>query len=274
MHLISFICMIKVRTILSYIAIIRMHIILLLPFMFVLNLSKAMVQNNRDSSRIKEIIDSARIINKVNGIQLCIIDSLGNKTNFTSGYQNKKDKPITSDMILRIGSTTKLFTNYLILKLVQDSVISLNDKLSKWYPGFPNAERITIRNLLMHKSGVAEILRFPEFLMKCSLFPHKLYSIAELIMFLSDKSAKKANQPNIKYEYSNSNYILLGGIAEKIYKAEYKNLIDSLAKKINLPNTSYILPKNKELLVNGYDKDLVPFHGDIKQNRTIHPGQV
>lgn len=253
--------MVNERAILSVITIIkiRMYFILSLLFMFLSNQSNAMVSISRDSSRIQAIIDSARVLNKVHGIQLCIIDSLGKKTSFTSGYRNKKNEPITSSMSLRVGSTAKLFANYLILKSVQDSIISLDDKLSKWYPSFPNSEIITIRNLLMHKSGVVEILGFPKFLMQCSLFPHKVYSTNELIVFLSENGAKRAKQPNLKYEYSNSNYILLGGIAENIYKTEYKYLIDSLAKKLHLPNTSYIQPNNKDLLVNGYDKDLIPF---------------
>jgi D-alanyl-D-alanine carboxypeptidase len=208
------------------------------------------------------IIDSLRISSRTNGVQFCIIDSLGVTKSWTSGYQDKKNSKhlITNNSTFRIGSTTKLFTGFLIMKLVQESRISLDDKLSNWYPDFPNSDSITIRNLLMHKSGTTEILRFPKFLMECVFTPKKIYVSNDLIQFVASKGLKKATKPNKKYEYSNTNYILLGAIAETIYKKDYQELIDSISGAFSLANTSYIVEKTTNSnLVNGYDKDLIPF---------------
>lgn len=214
------------------------------------------------NDKVQTIIDSFRISSKVNGVQFCIIDSSAITKCWTSGYQDKKncDVIINDNSTLRIGSTTKLFTSFLIMKLVQESRISLDDKLSNWYPDFPNSDKISIRNLLMHKSGIIEILRVKKFLMECVFAPQKRYSSADLIQFLSSKGLGKAKEPNKEYDYSNTNYILLGAIAEKVYKKDYQELIDSLAISFSLTNTSYITANiANNTLVNGYDKDLIPF---------------
>ncbi len=214
-----------------------------------------------NTDKIQALIDSLRILSKVTGVQFCIIDSVGITKQWTSGFKAKNDNKdlITNEATLRIGSTTKLFTGYLIMKLVQDSLISLDDKLSNWYPDFPNSELITIRNLLMHKSGVVEILQFPKYLMTCVFNPQKNYEINELVGFVASKGTKRAKKPNEIYEYSNTNYILLGAIAEKLYKKDFGQLIASLSKELKLNNTSYITPKTSNSLINGYDKDLIPF---------------
>jgi D-alanyl-D-alanine carboxypeptidase len=210
---------------------------------------------------VQTMIDSVRQENKVSGIQFCTIDSYGVTTCWTSGYaDNRNEMPITADATMRIGSTTKLFTGYIIMKLIQDSLIHLGDPLSKWYPDFPNADRITIRNLLMHKSGVMEILRFPKFLLSCVFRPHKVWKVDELIAFISENSKKKAKPPDVAYEYSNTNYILLGAIAEKTRKKEFNALVEEIAGDIPLQSTSYIaFSSNTNHLVNGYDRDFIPF---------------
>lgn len=217
------------------------------------------VDMKENTDKVQAIVDSLRILSKVSGVQFCTIDSAGIISQWESGFKNDNKDLITNEATLRIGSTTKLFTGFLIMKLVQDSVISLEDKLAKWYPGFPYSDQITIRNLLMHKSGVVEILQFPKFLMECVFNPAKTYDINVLIEFIENKGRKKAKEPNGIYQYSNTNYLLLGAIAENLYNKDFGQLIDSLSKELKLNNTSYIAPLTTNSLINGYDKDLIPF---------------
>jgi D-alanyl-D-alanine carboxypeptidase len=72
------------------------------------------------------------------------------KANLKTGEQRDINDPF------RIASVTKTFTATAILQLVEQGKLSKFDKLSKWYPEFPNAERITIEHLLRMQSGIAE----------------------------------------------------------------------------------------------------------------------
>lgn len=134
----------------------------------------------------------------------------------------------------KIGSITKTFTAAMIFQLIEEKKLTLDTKLYKFYPKIKNAEKITIGHLLGHKSGIYNFTNEENF-------------ISEVVHPISKESmlAKLANfepvfEPNTKAEYSNSNYILLGYILERITKKTYaENLNNRIITKIGLKNTSY-----------------------------------
>lgn len=134
----------------------------------------------------------------------------------------------------KIGSITKTFTAAMIFQLIEEKKLTLDTKLYKFYPKIKNAEKITIGDLLGHKSGIYNFTNEENF-------------ISEVVHPISKESmlAKLANfepvfEPNTKAEYSNSNYILLGYILERITKKTYaENLNNRIITKIGLKNTSY-----------------------------------
>ena len=74
------------------------------------------------------------------------------------GYADRDARiPATTETEFRAGSLTKMFTSTLILKLVQERKITLSDLVSKYVPGFSNGEKISLRNLLSHTSGIRGI---------------------------------------------------------------------------------------------------------------------
>ena len=72
------------------------------------------------------------------------------KANLQTGERRDLEDPF------RIGSITKTFVATAILQLVEEGKLSKSDKLSKWYPDFPNAEKITVDDLLRMRSGIAD----------------------------------------------------------------------------------------------------------------------
>src|SRR5678810_1419597 len=71
------------------------------------------------------------------------------------GYRNAADKIAnTEQSIFQLGSITKQFTSAVILKLQQEKKLSVSDKLSKYFPGYPKGDSITIEQLLTHTSGI------------------------------------------------------------------------------------------------------------------------
>src|SRR5687768_7411603 len=72
------------------------------------------------------------------------------------GYSHTEQlTPHDANTIFNIASLTKPFTAALILKLAEDGKLSINDQLNKYYPTYPGGERITLRHLLTHTSGIA-----------------------------------------------------------------------------------------------------------------------
>lgn len=125
----------------------------------------------------------------------------------------------------RIGSISKMFTAVLMMKAVEEKKISLDKKLSDFYPEIPNADKITIENLLQHRTGIHNLTNEAEY-WQYNTKPQTESSLVNII-----KRYKSDFEPGSKYEYSNSNYILLGFILEKIYKKTYAELIKSKITK-------------------------------------------
>lgn len=119
----------------------------------------------------------------------------------------------------RIGSVSKTFTAVLVMKAVEQKKITLDTKLSVFYPEIENANKITIRNLLQHRSGIHNFTNEKEY-WTYNTTPHTEESLVSII-----KKYKSDFSPGTQYEYSNSNYVLLGFILEKIYKKSYAHLI-------------------------------------------------
>ena len=65
--------------------------------------------------------------------------------------ENKKNNNLTK---FRIGSITKMFTSSMIFQLIEEGKLKLDSKLSEFYPGVPNADKITISEMLYHRSGI------------------------------------------------------------------------------------------------------------------------
>ncbi len=151
----------------------------------------------------------------------------------------------------RIASITKTFIATAILKLVSEGRISKVDKLSKWYPDFPDADAITIEYLLQMRSGIYDSAD-KELL--------QLYYNDPLICINADsmisRSAKKEQLftiPDANTEYCNVNYILLEQILQRVtgYKTnDYLNEI--IFQPLGMSNTFYPYDSDLPGTLHGY----------------------
>jgi CubicO group peptidase (beta-lactamase class C family) len=131
------------------------------------------------------------------------------------GYRDEQTKsPNDAGTIFQIASVTKTFTSAMVLKLVELKKMSLTDKLSKWYPGFPNSDRITIENLLSHTSGIFDYTR--------DTVSH-LNIEANMMAFLAKKPLDF--EPGTDWRYSNSGYSILGYIIRKVSGMTYEQAV-------------------------------------------------
>jgi len=121
--------------------------------------------------------------------------------------------PPGADTHFRIASNTKTMTAAVIIELAQENRLSLDDPVSKYVPGVPNGDNITIAELLKMRSGLYNYTSAPEVWESMDHHPTKVWSPAEL---LAIAFAHPPNfPPGTAFEYNNTNYALLGLIAEK-----------------------------------------------------------
>lgn len=133
----------------------------------------------------------------------------------------------------RIGSITKMYTAVMIMQLVEEGKLTLATPLSKYYPAMPNATKITIGHLLSHRSGLHNFTDDAGFL----TWNEQPKSREEMLAIIANKGATDF-EPDAKAEYSNSNYVLLGYILEKVCNKEYKVLLkERITDKLRLNDT-------------------------------------
>ncbi len=155
---------------------------------------------------------------------------------------DEKQKHSSKD-IFRIGSITKTYTATIVLKLIEDKKLSLDTKLEAFFPKVKNADAITIKQMLNHSSGLANYTSQKDFGLYMSEAQSQEQMVARIEKLKSDFA------PGSKHEYSNTNFILLGYILEKVSGRTYaKNLDQYIVKPLKLKSTTYtlgntILPK-------------------------------
>ena len=147
-------------------------------------------------------------------------------------YISSNEKiPATSQTKYRIGSITKMFTATMILQLIEDGKLSLSTTIDTFFPKLPNANKITINHLLNHRSGLHNFTDDPEY----QTWMTQPKTQDEMLAIITKGGVDF--QPNEKFSYSNSGYIVLGYIIEKVSKQSYSKYLSRLTSKIGLSNT-------------------------------------
>jgi CubicO group peptidase (beta-lactamase class C family) len=122
--------------------------------------------------------------------------------------------PATPDMHFRIGALAFTYMSMLLLEFVDQKKVTLDTKLSKYFPELPSANRITLRNLSQMTSGYADYVYQPEFGRSLYLNPFKQWTPEKLIHIGVSKPLQFA--PGTNWGYSHTNYVILGRVLEKI----------------------------------------------------------
>ncbi|WP_162549749.1 serine hydrolase [Hymenobacter nivis] len=154
--------------------------------------------------------------------------------------------PATPDTRYRIGSLTKVFTGVMIFQLIEEKKLALDTPLATFFPQVPGAAAITIDQLLSHRSGLHNFTNDPAF----PAFMTKPHTQAEMVALIA--APKPDFAPGTKAAYSNSNFVLLGYIVEKLAKMPYPQALQKrVLARAGLKNTFYggkINPQAQEAL--------------------------
>lgn len=134
-------------------------------------------------------------------------------------------KLVTPDMKSRIASITKSFTAAAIMRLEEQGLVNLEDKLSKYIPDFPRGNEITVHMLLSHTAGV-----------KTNFTREENVSLAKTVEELKGKELDF--EPGTAFKYSNGGYVLLAAIIEQVSGVPYGSYLEThFFKPLGMKNT-------------------------------------
>lgn len=186
------------------------------------------------ASKLQNKIDSIRTANNLKGISASVIYPGVGKWKGVTGISHS-GFPITSDMEFGIGSNTKLFTGVLLLKLAENNIINLDDSLHQYLPNFNNINpNITIRQLLNHTSGLADVNNVVGYADSILTNPNRIFTPTEVMTWVGPPLFPTGTSWN----YCNTNYILVGMIAESATGQSFGQLLrDSILLPLQLDST-------------------------------------
>ncbi len=158
------------------------------------------------------------------GIQICATRH-GAKI-FSKGFglaNVETATPVTPASVFRAGSITKQFTAAAILQLAQEGKLSLDDTLAKHLPDFPNADRLVLRRMLSHTSGLGDRTESnPLVSLQASRTD---WTTSQLYDLQKPAGQKLAYEPGTAWLYCNTAFVLLGMIVERLESQAYAKVV-------------------------------------------------
>jgi CubicO group peptidase (beta-lactamase class C family) len=170
---------------------------------------------------------------------------------YTAGYKNTENKiPTDPHALFKIASVSKLYDAVAITKLVHEGHLSLDSTLAFYMPELVGhieyAEKITLRMMVQHRSGIPNLTNTPDFWIN----PPK--SNEEALERVLDLPA--SFKPDTDYEYSNTNYLLITMLIEKVSgKRKFQYIKEKILDPLGLKNTyGSIHDVNVDEVMSGY----------------------
>ena len=161
---------------------------------------------------------------------------------------------VGAQSLYQIGSITKTFTAYLIKQAVDQHHLQLSDSLTEYLPQYKHWRQVTIGDLVNQTSGIVDYDHTKNWWQKLYDNPRKVWMPAQLLA-LSYKQPLNF-KPGTYWQYSNTNYVLLGEVLSVVNKRPYAQQLHQLIQVAKLSNTHYaIKPYSKPLMasmVHGY----------------------
>ncbi|ROO85666.1 D-alanyl-D-alanine carboxypeptidase [Actinocorallia herbida] len=199
-----------------------------------------------DPAAFQAVVDTAAKALRVPGAVVLVRTPQGAFTAATGTTERGKSTPPTADTAFRIASNTKTLTSALVLLLAQDGALRLDDRVSAWVPETPNGRNITIEQLLTMRSGLYNYTDAPALAKSLDAHPKRPRTPQEML----DLAFRHPPEfpPGTSYGYSNTNYVLLGLIAEKAGgRPLARQFEDRLLRPLGLRRTSLPAPTDTSL---------------------------
>lgn len=167
-----------------------------------------------DPAALQAVVAAAAKELLVPGALVLLRTPQGTYTASTGTTQLGQRTPPTADTHFRIASNTKTMTAALITLLAQDGRLKFGDPVSAYVPGVPNGNNITLSDLLKMRSGLYGYTDAPELAQAMDKDLGRVWTPQEMLAYAFQRPPRFA--PGTSYDYSNTNYALLGLVAEKV----------------------------------------------------------
>ncbi|HYG38785.1 MAG TPA: serine hydrolase domain-containing protein [Cytophagales bacterium] len=137
------------------------------------------------------------------------------------GYKNFRTKePLAVDAVFQLASVSKQFTSAAIMLLQQRGLLNYEDSVQKFFPDFPY-KGITVHQLLTHQSGLTNYAYFCDKVWDRK----KTISNENVLCLMTMHKPIPYYQPGVRYDYSNTGYMLLASIVEKVSKMKFEDFV-------------------------------------------------
>lgn len=191
---------------------------------------------------IESYLNSLTVENKLSGAVLVAKDGVTIASKAAGIANRATGAPIALNTKFNLGSMNKMFTAVVVAQLAQAGRLSFSDPIGKHLPDYPNkdaADKVTIHHLLTHTSGMGLYWNA-----KFMAQREKLLTVAaHLPLFASDPLSFA---PGEKLQYSNSGYMVLGAIIEKVSSQDYYSYVaEHIYKPAGMADTGFYEPGKK-----------------------------
>ncbi|CAN5827451.1 N/A [soil metagenome] len=190
------------------------------------------------ATRLKARLDGWREARLAPGVAAAVRFPDGSLWMGTAGAAavGKAGRAVKPGTPFAIASLTKTFMSALVLRLVEQGHLSLKDPISRWLPRYPDGDRITVRMLLNHRSGIFNYFEHPQYEKKVFGRPRHHWTVRQILALRGPTYCAPGNC----YHYSNTNYVLLGRIVERITgKSAAKLIRNRFLKPLGLTDTYF-----------------------------------
>jgi len=156
------------------------------------------------------------------------------------GTENISTKAsLCNESVFQLASISKMFTGVGVMKLVEQNKLNVKDPVEKYFPGFPY-KGLTIEHLLTHRSGLPNYLYFYYQYAKNDSVS---FTNARVIEILQEKHPLPYFKPGRRFQYSNTNYVILAVLIEKLSGQTYQAFLkQEIFNKAGMKHTSFFHP--------------------------------
>lgn len=220
----------------------------ILSLIFIILVNTIYAQNTADkefAEILQETLDESALQSDVIGGVASVVFEDSTVWHGATGYSDPLNNiKMQTDMLFNIGSISKTYIAVLTLKMVEQGRLSLNDTIGKWFADYANINpKVTVAQLLNHTSGLFDYVKHEDCPWQNIWTTTKIWQPEEIL-----RKLVKAPyfEPGEGWHYSNTNYLLLKEIIDKITDNQYvvtliKELLDPYAFKNTVPGYMGIL---------------------------------
>ncbi|MBV8644460.1 MAG: beta-lactamase family protein [Candidatus Eremiobacteraeota bacterium] len=202
-------------------------------------------------SPIEEAVAKAMAATETRGVSVTV--ARGGTIVYANGFGQRDvgaKLPVDADTVFPIGSITKQFTAASIMLLARDGKVTLDAPAARYVPRAPHGNDYTVRNLLQQTTGLANFTAVPGFLQKFAT--STTITPAELLALIAN--APLGFAPGTRYEYSNTNYLVLGMIVEAVSGIPYARFVhERIAVPLGLTHLTFGPPPDDADVARGYE---------------------